>query len=228
MSFLILILGWLSANRMKIDIFPAIDIPVVMVVWSYPGLSAEDMERRVVLLSERAYSTTVDGIEHIDSQSISGIGILKVYFQPDADIGAAIAQIAAVSQIATHNMPPGITAPNVIRYNASNVPVAQMTISSDKLSEQELFDYGLNFLRIRLFTIPGISTPAPYGGKSRQVMVDVDPAKCAAKGLSPQDVVQALLSENVIEPAGNAYIGHTNYDVLLNSSPDSIAEFNSR
>ena len=211
---------------MKIDIFPSIDIPVVMVVWNYPGLSAEDMERRVVLLSERAYSTTVDGIDHIDSSSIAGVGLLKVYFQPDSDIGAAIAQISAVSLIATHNMPPGITPPNVIRYNASNVPVAQITLSSEKMSEQEIFDYGLNFIRVRLFTIPGVSIPAPYGGKSRQIMVDIDPAKVAAQGLSAQDVVNALLTQNVIEPAGTAHIGNTEYNVKLNSSPETIADFN--
>jgi len=226
LSLLIMIFGGMSAERMKVDIFPAIDIPVVLVVWAYPGLSAEDMERRIVFLSERAYSTTVDGIEHIDSQSISGIGILKIYFDPSADIGAAIAQIASVSQTASRSMPPGITPPIVIRYNASNVPVAQLTISSDTLTEQQLFDYGLNFIRIRLFTIEGMSTPAPFGGKSRQIMVDVDPAACAAKGLSPQDVVNALLAENVLVPAGTAQIGDTEYDVTLNSSPDTVEQFN--
>ncbi len=226
LSLLIMIFGGMSAQRMKVDIFPAIDIPVVLVVWAYPGLSAEDMERRVVFLSERAYSTTVDGIEHIDSQSISGIGILKIYFEPGADIGAAIAQIASVSQTASRNMPPGITPPNVIRYNASNVPVAQLTISSDTLTEQQLFDQGLNFIRIRLFTIEGMSTPAPYGGKARQIMVDVDPAACAAKGLAPQDVVNALLAENVLVPAGTASLGDTEYDVTLNSSPQSVQQFN--
>ncbi|MBU8898579.1 efflux RND transporter permease subunit [Corallococcus sp. M34] len=226
MSALILLAGVMSAARMKVDIFPAIDIPVVMVVWSYPGMSAEDIERRVVLISERAYSTTVDGISHIDSQSISGIGILKVYFEQDADIGAAIAQIASVSQTASRLMPPGISPPNVIRYNASNVPVAQLTVSSQNLSEQQLYDYGLNFLRIKLFTIPGMSIPSPYGGKARQVMVDVDPAKVAAKGLTPQDVVQALLQSNVLVPAGTAQIGHTEYNVKLNSSPSTVDEFN--
>jgi len=226
LSLLILIFGALSATRMRTDIFPSIDIPVVIVVWNYPGLSAEDMERRIVLLSERAYSTTVDGIEHIDSQSISGIGILKVYFQPNADIGAAIAQIASVSQTASRSMPPGITPPNVIRFNASNVPVAQLTVSSPTLSEQQLFDYGLNFIRVRLFTIPGLSIPAPYGGKARQVMVDIDPSKVAAKGLSPQDVVQAVLQSNVLVPAGTAQIGSTEYNVKLNASPESVAQFN--
>src|SRR3954468_21182259 len=223
---LIAIFGVLSTSRMKTDILPAIDIPVVIVVWNYPGLSAEDMERRVVFISERAMSTTVSGISRIDSQSMSGIGILKVWFEPGSDIGGAIAQIASVMLTASRIMPPGITPPTIIRYNASNVPVAQLTVSSDTLTEQELYDYGLNFIRLRLFTIPGLATPAPYGGKSRQIMVDIDPALVAAKGLSPNDVVQAVLQSNVLVPAGSAVMGNTLYDVKLNSSPDSIKAFN--
>jgi multidrug efflux pump subunit AcrB len=223
---LIFIFGWLSATRMRVDIFPTIDIPVVIVVWNYPGLPAEDMERRVVVISERAYSSTVSGITRIDSQSTSGLGILKVYFEPDADIGGSMAQITSVSLTASRIMPPGITPPAIIRYNASNVPVAQLTVSSDTLSEQQLYDYGLNFIRIRLFTIPGLSTPAPFGGRQRQIMVDLDPAKAAAKGLSPQDVVQAVLQSNVLIPAGTAQIGNTEYDVTLNNSPRSVEEFN--
>ena len=223
---LIAIFGILSTTRMKTDILPAIDIPVVIVVWNYPGLAAEDMERRVVFISERAMSTTVSGIQRIDSQSMSGIGILKVWFEPGSDIGGAIAQIASVMLTASRIMPPGIAPPSIIRYNASNVPVAQLTISSDKLTEQEVYDYGLNFIRLRLFTIPGLATPAPYGGKSRQIMVDIDPARVAAKGLSPNDVVQAVLQSNVLVPAGSAVIGNTLYDVKLNSSPDSIKAFN--
>src|SRR6267143_1941036 len=223
---LIAIFGVLSTSRMKTDILPAIDIPVVIVVWNYPGLSAEDMERRVVFISERAMSTTVSGITRIDSQSMSSLGILKVYFEPDSDIGGAIAQIVAVSLTASRIMPPGITPPSIIRYNASNVPVAQLTISSKSLSEQELFDYGLNFIRLRLFTIPGLSTPAPFGGKYRQIMVDIDPGRVAAKGLSPNDVVQAVLQSNVLVPAGSAQIGGTRYDVQLNSSPETVQGFN--
>src|SRR2546423_6283838 len=216
---LIAIFGVLSVSRMKTDILPAIDLPVVIVVWNYPGLSAEDMERRVVFISERAYSTTVSGISRIDSQSMSGLGILKVYFEPGSDIGGAIAQIVSVSLTASRIMPPGITPPVIVRYNASNVPVAQLTISSKTLSEQELYDYGLNFIRLRLFTIPGLATPAPFGGKSRQIMVDIDPARVAAKGLAPNDVVQAVLASNVLVPAGSAQIGTTQYDLELNSSP---------
>jgi multidrug efflux pump subunit AcrB len=226
LSALIFIFGVLSATRMNKDIFPSIDIPVVIVVWSYPGLSAEDMERRIVLISERAYSTTIDGISHIESQSQAGVGLLKVYFQPNADLGIAISQISSVSLTASRIMPPGIQPPTVLRFNAGNVPVAQLTVSSPTLSEQQLFDYSLNFLRVRLFTIPGTSIPGPYGGKQRQIMVDVDPAATAAKGLSPQDVVNALLASNVIVPAGTAQIGDTEYNVKLNSSPETVEQFN--
>src|SRR6266436_5399618 len=223
---LIAIFGLLSTTRMKTDILPAIDIPVVIVVWNYPGLSADDMERRVVFISERAMSTTVSGISRIDSQSMNSIGILKVYFEPGSDIGGAIAQIVSVALTASRIMPPGITPPSIIRYNASNVPVAQLTISSKTLSEQELYDYSLNFVRLRLFTIPGLATPAPFGGKQRQIMVDIDPARVASKGLSPNDVVQAVLASNVLVPAGSAQIGGTEYDVKLNASPDSVEAFN--
>jgi CzcA family heavy metal efflux pump len=222
---LILILGILSLTRMTVDIFPVINIPVVVVVWQYPGLSAQDMERRVVLISERAYSSTVNGIERIESQSIQGVGLLRVYFQPGTDIGAAIAQISSVSSTILRITPPGMTPPNVIQFNATNVPVAQMTISSKTLSEQQIYDYALNFIRIRLFTIPGLSTPAPFGGKERQIVVDINPQALAAKGLSAGDVVSALQNSNIILPAGDARIGTTDYIVQLNNSPDNVAQF---
>src|SRR6516162_10588563 len=169
MALLMMVLGALSFALMNIDIFPAINIPVVMVVWNYPGLSAVDMERRVVTISERAYSTTVNGIDHIESQSLTGIGLLKVYFQPDAPISEAIAEISGVSQTILTILPRGIEPPNVISYNAANVPVAQLNVYSDTLYEQQLFDYGLNFIRLALFTIPGLSSPAPLGGVQRSV-----------------------------------------------------------
>ena len=224
-SLLVILLGVLSISRMVVDIFPVINIPVVIVVWNYPGLSAEDMERRVVLISERAYSTTVNGISRIESESIPGIGVLRVYFEPNTDIGAAIAQIASVSNTILRIAPPGMTPPNVIQFNASNVPVAQLTVSSNTIPEQKLYDYGLNFIRVRLFTIPGLSTPAPFGGKERQIIVDINPQALAAKGLSPGDVVAALQSSNVILPAGEARIGRTDYSVLMNSSPEAVEEF---
>lgn len=220
-----MILGVLSLTRMTVDIFPVIDIPVVVVVWNYPGLSAQDMERRVVLISERAYSTTVNGISRIESQSISGIGLLRVYFQPGTDIGGAIAQISAVSSTLLRIAPPGMTPPSIIQFSATNVPVAQLTVSSKTLPEQQLFDYGLNFIRVRLFTIPGLSTPAPFGGKDREIIIDINPQALAAKGLSAGDVVSALQTSNVILPAGDARIGGTDYMVQLNSSPDTVAQF---
>ena len=225
MALLMLYMGILSMTRMVVDIFPAINIPVVIVVWNYPGLSPEDMERRVVLISERAYSTTVNGISRIESQSIPGVGLLKVYFQPGADIGAAISQISSVSSTILRIAPPGMQPPNVIQFNASNVPVTQLTLGGS-LPEEKIFDYGLNFIRVRLFTIPGLSTPAPFGGKNRQIMVDIDPNALSARGLSPADVVTALQASDVILPAGTARIGNLEYNVLTNSSPRTVDEFN--
>jgi multidrug efflux pump subunit AcrB len=225
-ALLILLMGVLSAMRMIVDIFPAIDIPVVMVVWNYPGLSALEMERRVVIISERAYSTTVNGIERIESDSIPGVGLLKVYFQPGTDIGGAIAQISSVSSTLLHIAPPGMMPPAVIQFNASNVPVVQMTLSSNNLSEQAIYDYALNFIRVQLFTIPGLSTPAPFGGKQREIMVSLNPQAMSAKGLSAQDIVAALQRSNVIVPAGTARMGNTDYNILLNSSPSLVQEFN--
>jgi multidrug efflux pump subunit AcrB len=222
---LLFLLGILSLNSMLIDIFPTIDIPVVAVLWSYPGLSAEDMEKRVVFLSERAFSTTVNGISNIESSSIPGVGTLRVYFEDGTDIGAAIAQISASASTAIRSMPPGITPPLILQYNASNVPVAQLTLFSDTLPETQLFDYGLNFIRLQLFTIPGLATPAPYGGKQRQINIDVNPELLQAKGLSPQSVVDALTSSNIILPAGTARIGSYEYNILLNSSPDQVPDF---
>jgi multidrug efflux pump subunit AcrB len=224
-ALLIALLGILSVTRMIVDIFPVIDIPVVLVVWNYPGLSATDMERRVNLISERAYSTTVNGISRIESQAIPGVGILKVYFQPGSDVGASIAQINAVNSTVLHNVPPGTPPPIVIQYNAANVAVVQMTISSKTLPEQQLADYALNFIRIKLFTIPGLSSPAPFGGKTRQIMIYVDPAKLNAKGLSASAILNALQNSNVIVPAGTARIGSHEYNVSLNSSPDAVEEF---
>src|SRR5476651_203761 len=224
-AMLIVLLGALSVTRMIVDIFPVIDIPVVLVAWAYPGLTTEDMERRVVFISERAYSTTVNGIARIESQSIPGIGLLKVYFQPGTEIGGAIAQISSVNNTILRNAPPGMQPPAVIQFNASNVPVVQMTLSSNTLTEQQIYDYSLNFIRVKLFTIPGLSTPGPFGGKQRQINVDVDPQQLTAKGLSPYDVVNALTTSNVILPAGTARIGTREYNVLLNSSPLEVAEF---
>jgi multidrug efflux pump subunit AcrB len=224
-AMLIVLLGGLSVSRMIVDIFPSIDIPVVYVAWQYSGLSAEDMERRVVLVSERSYSTTVNNIDHIESLSIPGVGILKVYFQQGTDIGGAIAQIAAQNNAILRIAPPGMQPPNVIQFNASNVPVVQVTMSSKTLPEQQIFDYALNFIRLRLFTIPGLSIPAPFGGMFRQIIVNVDPTRLSARGLSQMDIVNSLQNSNVIVPAGIARIGAREYNVELNSSPKFVEQF---
>ena len=225
MALLIMMMGYLSIKSMLIDIFPVIDIPVVIVVWNYPGLSANEVEKRVTFLGERAYSTTVNGISRIESQSIPGLSILKIYFEPGSDIGAAIAQISAVSGTALRSMPPGITPPTILQYNASNVPVTQLTLSSKTMSEDKIFDYGLNFIRLRLFNIPGLATPAPFGGKFPQVMIDIDPNAMTGKGISAGDVLNALQASNLIIPAGTARMGQTEYNVDLNSSPQSVKQF---
>jgi multidrug efflux pump subunit AcrB len=226
MALLMLVLGCLSFFLMNVDIFPSIDIPVVMVVWNYPGLSATDMERRMVIISERAYSTTVDGIEHIESQSLTSIGLLKIYFQPGIDIGSAIAQINAVSETILRQAPQGTTPPQIISYNAANVPVAQLSIFSDTLSGQQLFDYAFNFIRLQLFTIPGFSSPAPLGGVQRAVVVNLDPKAMYADNLSPVDIGNALATTNVVIPSGTARMGNYEYNVDLNMSPSKVAEFN--
>jgi multidrug efflux pump subunit AcrB len=225
-AMLIMLMGFISISRMVVDIFPTIDIPVVYVAWSFNGLSAEDMERRVVLVSERAYSTTVNGIEHIESLSIPGQGILKIYFQPGSDIGGAIAQISAQSNAVLRIAPPGMQPPNIIQFNASNVPVVQVTLNTKTLPEQILSDYANQFLRLRLFTIPGLSIPGAFGGKQRQIIVEVDPAKASSKGLSQMDIVNSLGTTNVIVPAGIARIGPKEYNIQLNSSPKLVEQFN--
>src|SRR5215468_11069218 len=166
MALLMLVLGVLSFSLMNVDIFPAIDLPVVSVLWNYPGLSALDMERRVVWISERAFSTTVNGIEHMESESLAGVGLVKVYFHPGATVAGAIAQMNAQAETILRTMPPGMQAPNMVDYNAANVPVLQLNVWSDTLPEQQIFDYGLNFIRPKLFTIEGLSAPAPFGGVS--------------------------------------------------------------
>src|SRR5579859_245746 len=221
----VVLMGFLSLRGMITDILPAIDIPVVIVVFNYPGLSPNDMQNRILLVAQRGYSTTVNGIEHMEAQSIVGIGIIKIYFVAGTDVGSAISQITAQTQQQLRFMPPGTQTPNILSFNASNVPVAQITLSSTKQSEQEVFDYAQNFLRLRLFTIPGLMTPPPYGGSVRQVNIDIDPQKLAAHQLAPYDVVNAVLAENVILPAGSARIGRRQFDVLLNSSPTSYADF---
>jgi multidrug efflux pump subunit AcrB len=226
MALLMLVLGVLSFTMMNIDIFPAINLPVVMVIYNYPGLSAIDMERRIVLITERAFSTLVNDIQHIESESIEGIGLEKIYFQPGSDIGSDIAQLTATSLTVDTYLPRGTEPPEIISYNAANVPVAQLDVYSDTLSGQHLFDYAFNFIRLQLFTIPGFSTPAPLGGVQRAVLVNLNPTALYANGLSPSDVGSAVAAQSVVVPSGQAKMGDRQYNVDINMSPTAVADFN--
>ena len=225
-SILILILGVVSISRTPVDIFPNIDIPVVSVLWQYTGLSPEEMSDRIVYNYERSLTTTVNNIEHIESQSLNGRAIVKIFFQPGVNIGDAIAQVTAISQSSVHSMPPGTQPPFIIQYNASTVPVLQLGISGQGLSEQELGDLSQNFLRVGLITIPGVAVPYPYGGKQRQIQVDLNTQAMQAKGLSPVDVQNAIADQNLILPAGTAKIGYYEYQVDMNGAPQTIQELN--
>jgi CzcA family heavy metal efflux pump len=224
MALLIVILGVGSIVRMPTDIFPSIDIPVLSVVFNYGGLAPEEMEKRIVTNYERALTTTVNSIEHIESQSLTGIAVIKIFFQPGANIDAATAQVTAISQTVVRQMPPGATPPFIIRYSAGNVPILQLALKSDTLSEQQLFDLGVNFVRADISTVQGTQLPWPYGGKQRQVMIDIDPQRLYAWGLSPRDVNNALGLGNVILPSGTAKIGTIEYPIQINSSPELLDE----
>ena len=225
-SVLIAILGVAAIITMPVDIFPYIDIPVVSVVWNYNGLSPEEMEKRMVTFFERAMTTTVNDIEHIESQSYTGVSVTRVYFQPAAKVELALAQITAISQTLLRPMPPGTLPPSIIKYDASSVPIIQLGLYSDTMSEQELFDMGQNFIRTQLATIQGAAVPLPYGGRFRQVMVDLNPEQLIAKGLSASDVSAALGNQNLIFPAGTAKIGDKDFQIRTNSSPRVIGELN--
>ncbi|HEY8079792.1 MAG TPA: efflux RND transporter permease subunit [Labilithrix sp.] len=224
MALLIVIMGVTAVLRMPTDIFPDIDIPVISVVFNYGGLAPEEMEKRIVTNFERNLTTTVNDIEHIESQSLTGIAVIKVYFQPGAHISDATAQVTAIAQSAIRQMPPGTTPPFIIRYSASNVPIVQIALESDSLAEQQLFDFGTNFIRADIATVKGVQMPWPYGGKQRQIMVDIDPKRLFAWGLSPRDVVSAITQQNVILPTGTAKMGTNEYPVILNSSPEAVRD----
>jgi CzcA family heavy metal efflux pump len=225
-SILILILGVVSISRTPVDIFPNIDIPVVSVLWQYTGLSPEEMSDRIVYNYERSLTTTVNNIEHIESQSLNGRAIVKIFFQPGVQIASAVAQVTAISQSSVHSMPPGTQPPFILQYSASTVPILQLGISGQGLSEQELGDLSQNFLRVGLITIPGVAVPYPYGGKQRQVQVDLNTQAMQAQGLSPVDVENAITDQNLILPAGTAKIGSYEYQVDMNGAPQTIEELN--
>src|SRR5579859_6664062 len=226
MALVIILLTPVALRQTPTDIFPEINIPVISLVWTYTGLQPQEMEQRITSNVERGLTTLVNDVEHIESQSLNGIAVIKVFFQPNANIQTALAQTAAISQTFLRFLPPGTTPPLVIIYSASTVPVIQIGLTSDTLSEQQLFDFGNNFIRTQLATIPGAATPFPYGGKQRLVSVDTDSAALQSKGLSSVDIVNAVAAQNLILPTGTAKLGSLEYTVEVNGSPRSVNELN--
>jgi multidrug efflux pump subunit AcrB len=225
-SMFIALLGVLSITRMPVDIFPTINLPVISIIWGYTGLPPDDVRDRIVTVSERAMTTVTSEIEHLESNSVNGIGVIKVYLRQGADVGKAVALMSAVNQTVLRILPPGITPPLVTAFSTSDVPVMQLGVGSKKLSEAELYDYGLSFIRPRLATAGGCSIPLPYGGKQRQVMVDINTNQLNAKGLTPSDVTNALNLQNLILPSGTVKIGTKEYPVKMNSSPALLDQIN--
>jgi multidrug efflux pump subunit AcrB len=226
LALVLLLVSPVVLLRTPVDIFPSINIPVISVIWTYTGLVPSEMETRIVSIFERSLTTTVNNIEHIESQSYNGVAVVKVFLQPRADINGAISAVIAEAQVGLKQFPPGITPPLVLSYDASSVPIVQLGLGGKGLSEQQLNDLGVNFIRPQLATIQGASIPIPYGGKVRQVMVDIDSQQLMSKGLSPLDVVNAVNAQNVILPSGTAKIGRTEYNVALNGTPSVVDALN--
>ena len=225
-ALLILILGVYSIVSMPTDIFPNIDIPVITVVWNYTGLSAEEMANRIVSNSERGMTTTVSDIEHIESQTLAGVAVIKIFFQPHANVASAVAQVTSIAQVQLRQLPPGTNPPFIIQYNASSVPVLMLGLSGAGMSEQELFDKGQNTIRTQLATVEGAQTPFPYGGKQRQIQVDIDPRALQAHQLSPADVVNAVSAQNLIVPSGTMKMDRFEYAIETNSAPLVVDQLN--
>ncbi len=226
MALLIVVLGVTSASQMRTDIFPEIDIPVVTVIWTYKGMETSEVERRITTYSEYAISSNVNDIKRMESQTLNGVAVIKIYFHPGVDIGTALSQVTSVSQAIRAVMPPGIQPPIIVRFNASSVPILQIGLSSDTMSEEEVYDYGLFILRNQLSTVRGLTMPTPYGGRERQVMVDLDPRLLQAKGISPKEVADAISAYNLAAPTGVARIDTHEYPVTLNNTPLSPDSFN--
>src|SRR3984957_1107873 len=226
MAMVIILLTPLVLLRTPTDIFPDINIPVISLVWNFTGLEPTEMEQRITSNSERAVTTLVNDVEHIESQSINGIAVVKIYFQPKANLQSALAQTTAIVQTILRQLPPGTTPPLVVTYSASPVPVIQIGLTSDSLSEQQLFDFGNNFIRTQLATVQGAALPFPYGGKQRLISVDLDAQALQSKGLSPNDIVNAINAQNLLLPTGTAKMGTLEYTVEMNGSPQTIAGLN--
>jgi len=225
-AILILIAGLVAITRTPKDIFPSINIPVISVIWSDAGMSPDGMESHITSQFERVLTTTVDNIEHIESQSIYGVAVIKVFLQPTANVASGIAQVTSISQAVLRQLPVGITPPLVLSYTASNVPVLRIGLAGKDLSEQQLNDLALQFVRTQLITVPGAAVPYPYGGKQRYVSVDLDYQKLQALGMTPTDVVNAITAQNVILPSGTMKMAQFEYQVGLNGSPVTIAQLN--
>src|SRR6202046_214797 len=223
-ALLIFLLGALAALRMPVDIFPSINIPIIGVAFQYTGLPPDQMAGRVITPFERALTTTVNDIEHLEANSYTTFGIVKIFFHPAANIATANAQVTAIAQTLLKQMPPGTTPPLIINYSASSVPVIQLALSGTGLSEQNLADLGLNFVRTRLVTVQGAGIPYPFGGKSPQVMYDLDTAALQSRGLTGLDVANALAAQNLLTPAGTEKIGQYEYTINLNNAPSKVAD----
>ncbi len=224
LALLILIFGVLAILRTPTDIFPNIRIPVISVVWQYAGLPPDGMSGRITTAFQRVLTTTVNDIEHIEANSYTGFGVIKVFFQPGADINTANAQVTAIAQTILRQMPPGVNPPMILNYNASTVGILQLALSGEGMTEQELSDLGINFIRTQLVTVPGAAVPYPFGGKNRQIQIDLDPTALQARGLSGTDVANALAAQNLITPVGTQKIGGFEYVINLNNSPSAIEE----
>jgi len=226
MALAIILMTPVSVLRTPVDIFPQINIPVIGVVYNYGGLAPQEMERRITTAAERAMSTIVGDIEHIESQTYPGTAVLKIFLQPHASAQTAMAQVTAVGQAILRQMPPGAIPPLIVYYSASTIPVLQLGMTSETMSEQQLFDLGNNFIRTQLSTVSGAAAPFPFGGKQRLVSVDLNPDAMQAKGLTPNDVVVAMNAQNLVLPSGTAKLGTLEYAVELNGSPQSLAGLN--
>src|SRR5579875_1220744 len=226
LALLILILSPVIILRTPTDIFPNIDIPVVSVAWQYTGMNAEELEGRLTTPYEKALTTLVDNIEHTESTTYNGEAIVKIFLQPNASLDTANAQVTAASQYMLRQLPPGTLPPEIINFSASSVPILQIGLSGKGLSEQQLTDFGQNFVRPQLVTVPGAVLPQPYGGKQRQIMINMDQGLMQARGVSPIDVLNAINAQSLILPSGTAKIGESEYDVRVNAAPRTIAELN--
>ncbi|RUR04240.1 efflux RND transporter permease subunit [Legionella sp. km772] len=226
LALMLLIIGPLTLMRTPTDIFPDINIPVVSVVWNYTGMPPEDMANRITSVFERVVPTVVNDVEHIESQSLLGVGVIKIFFQPTVNINIALSQVTGVAQTMLRSLPPGTLPPLILNYTASSVPILQLVLSSQTIPEQNLFDFGNSFLRTQLVNVPGASLPYPYGGKVRQIQIDLDPKAMQTYGVSAQEVNAAIAAQNLIIPGGTEKIGKYEYIIKLNGSPLSVEELN--